>query len=184
MPAGKVKNPAYTDEFLRSQGAAEYSSVIMTPTGYLTTDTWGIIVPLMCKGIRKVVEKKGAEFGIDAETCAKLLVGLTFDGCKQHTELLEKLLEMAGYNILGLLERRDSSEINQPFDKFTAKAGKRRAALTLDQLRRSHITPVIDQWFLVLVALQMLRDAKESRVWENSFIACNLHPHYRVSFED
>ena len=37
---------------------------------------------------------------------------------------------------------------------------------------------------LVLVGLQMLRDCSESRVWENSFVAVNLHPHHRISLED
>ena len=59
----------------------------------------------------------------------------------------------------------------QAFDRFVAKAEKQRAARTLDLVRRSHITPVIDQWFLVLVGLAMLRDCDESNVWEASFIA-------------
>ena len=81
-----------------------------------------------------------------------------------------------GANILAVVEGRDSSEINQAFDRFVAKAGKRRATLTLDTIRRSHITPVIDSWMLVLVGLQILRDCNSSDVWENSFLAVNMHP--------
>ena len=184
MPVGKTKNPAYSDEFLRQQGAAEFSSVIMTPSGYLTADAWEIIYPLFIKGVRKVVENACARHGVDAATAALLLIGLGFDGCKIHTKSFICLIKFAASRILCLLEGRDSSEINQPFDKFVARAGKKRAARTLDQLRRSHVTPVIDQWFLVLVVLQMLRDAAASNVWENSFIACNLHPHYRVDVEE
>ena len=91
---------------------------------------------------------------------------------------------MADALILAVCEGRDSSEINQPFDRFVARAGKRRAALTLDLMRRAHFAAVIDQWMLVLVALEMLRDCKKSRVWENSFVAVNMHPDYRVGFKD
>jgi hypothetical protein len=156
----------------------------MTPSGFLTDDAWLEIVPKLTKGARLVLEKKAAELGIDAETCAKLLIGLLFDGCKIHLKNLEELVHMADENILALNEGRDSSEINQAFDRFVARAGKRRAAITLDQIRRSHVTPVIDGWMLCLVGLQMLRDCAASRVWENSFVAVNLHPHHRVSLDE
>ena len=54
----------------------------------------------------------------------------------------------------------------------------------LDLLRGSHIVPVVDQYYLVLVGLGMLRDCSESRSWESSFIAVNMHPEYRVGIED
>ena len=98
---------------------------------------------------------------------------------------------MAENNIVAVVEGRDSSEINQAFDRFTAvscrfvaRAGKRRASIALDQLRRSHVTPIISQWDLVLVGLSMLRDCEQSKVWENSFLAVNMHPHHRISLED
>lgn len=65
-----------------------------------------------------------------------------------------------------------------------AKSGKKRAYKCLDQLRRSHIGAVIDQWQLVHVSLAMLRDCDRSNVWENSFIAVNMHPVHRVGIED
>ena len=65
-----------------------------------------------------------------------------------------------------------------------AKAGKKRAALAIDTLRRSHITPIIDQWMLVVVGLAMLRDCNTSNVWESSFISVNMHPLHRISFDD
>ena len=65
-----------------------------------------------------------------------------------------------------------------------AKAGKRRVSIVLDQLRRSHVTPIINQWHLVLVGLSMLRDCKESNVWQNSFLAVNMHPWHRICIED
>ena len=184
MPPGKTRKPEFSDEFLVRHGAAKYSTILMTPTGYLTDETWVVIVPLLAKGLRFVVETKAASLGIDADTAAKLLIGLLFDGCIIHMKNLAELLHMADSNVLAVNEGRDSSEINQAFDRFVARAGKRRAAITLDQIRRSHINPVIDGWMLVLVGLQMLRDCSESRVWENSFVAVNLHPHHRISLED
>ena len=44
--------------------------------------------------------------------------------------------------------------------------------------------PVIDQWTLVLVGLAMLRDCDKSKVWEASFLAVNMHPLFRISFDD
>ena len=174
----------FTDEFLLQHGAAPYSKIIMTPTGYLTDEAWKQIVPLLILGLRQAVTDEARELGIDEATANRLMMGLTFDGFKTHVKNLTELINMADALILAVCEGRDSSEINQPFDRFVARAGKRRAALTLDLMRRSHFTSVIDQWMLVLVALEMLSDCKKSRVWENSFIAVNMHPGYRVSFQD
>ena len=185
LPAGKTKNEAYTEEFLVRNGAAKYSEVVMTPTGYLTEEVFRYILPRMCKGLRQKLRDFGATLGVDAATCDKLIMGLTWDGCKIHNKIYEELIAMAKeYNMLALCEGRDSSEINQPFDQEVARDGKRRGALTLDQIRRSHITPVVDQWMLILVGLSMLRDCEQSRAWENSFISCNLHPTYRLPFEE
>ena len=184
LPPGKTRKPEFSDRFLEKHGAARFSTIIMTPNGYLNDDVWVEIVPLLIKGIRYVVTTVAEKFGIDKDTAVKLLVGLLFDGCIIHLKNLAELILMADNNMLALNEGRDSSEINQAFDKFVAKSGKRRAAITLDQIRRSHIQPVIDGWMLVLVGLQMLRDCTASRVWENSFVAVNLHPHHRISLDD
>ena len=77
-----------------------------------------------------------------------------------------------------------SSAINQAFDKFVARAGKKRAARVIAMMVRSHIVPIIDQWYLILVGLAMLRDCASSNVWQNSFIAVNMHPDYRLDLDD
>ena len=156
----------------------------MTPNAFLTDDAWQQIVPLLIKGLRKIVEVRAYTLGIDAATAHRLLIGLTFDGFKTHVKNLSELIMMAEQNILALVENRDSSAINQAFDKFVAKEGKRRAAVCLDQIRRAHITPIIDQWVLVLVGLSMLVTCSESNTWENSFVAVNMHPWHRVNFDD
>ena len=60
MPPGKTRKPEFSDEFLVRHGAAKYSTILMTPTGYLTDETWVVIVPLLAKGLRFVVETKDA----------------------------------------------------------------------------------------------------------------------------
>lgn len=180
--AGITINPAYSDKFLHEHGAALHSKIIMTPTAFLTDEAWKLIVPHLIEGLRHVVRCHAEKLGIDRATADQLLIGLTFDGFKCHLKNFAELINMASKNILALVENRDSSEINQAFDRFVARAGKRRAAICLDQFRRSHISPIIDQWTLVLVGLAMLRDCSQSNVWENSFVAVNMHPHYRVPF--
>lgn len=184
LPAGKRRNDVYTDAFLERHGAVKYSTIVMTETGFLTDKAWKIIVPNLIKGMRKVMSDHAATLGIDLVTADKLLMGLTFDGFKIHLKNLKQLIDMHNKNILALVEGRDSSEINQAFDKWVAKAGKKRANVTLNHIRRSHITPVIDSWMLVLVGLAMLRDCTASNVWENSFVAVNMHPWYRIGVED
>lgn len=112
LPAGKVRNPVYTDEFLERNGAAKFSSVIMTPNGFLTDEAWAEIVPLVIQGLRHKVRTAAAKYGIDSETANELLIGLTFDGFKTHLKNKE-LLFFSENNILAAVEGRDSSEINQ-----------------------------------------------------------------------
>lgn len=184
LMTGKDVNAVYTEEFLEQNGAAKFSMIIMTPTGFLTDEAWQQMEPNLTSGIRHAVRIAANRLGIDSATADRLLVGLGFDGFKVHVKNFVELVNLAAKLILAMVENRDSSEINQAFDRFVARAGKKRAAECLDQIRRAHISPIIDQWMLVLVGLAMLRDCNSSRVWENSFIAVNMHPHHRVPFPE
>ena len=75
LPAGKRRNEVYTDAFLERHGAVQYSTIIMTETGFLTDKSWKIIVPNLSKGIRKVMSDHAATLGIGRATAAKLLNG-------------------------------------------------------------------------------------------------------------
>ena len=112
-PSGNVRNPHFTDAYLERHGAAKFSTIVMTPSGYLTDDAWQKYVPFLIQGLRHQVELAAAKLGIDKETASKLLIGLTFDGFKAHVKNLGELVNMADANILALVESRDSSEINQ-----------------------------------------------------------------------
>lgn len=113
LPAGTVRNQHFTDSYLERHGAAKFSTIVMTPSGYLTDEAWEIIVPLLLKGIRHKVAEAAKTLRIDEETASKLLVGLTFDGFKTHVKNFAELINMAEANVLALVENRDSSEINQ-----------------------------------------------------------------------
>ena len=67
LPEGTHKNPVYTDEFLERNGAAKFSSVVMTPSAFLTKDSWRIIVPKFIKGIRYQVVQVCAKYGVSEE---------------------------------------------------------------------------------------------------------------------
>ena len=112
--------------------------------------------------------------GIDKKTADELYVGQFFDGFGVHTKEFLQLILFAESNVLCAVENRDSSEFCQAFDKFVALAGKKRARNAIDLLRRSNISPIIDQWDLVNVGLAMFRDCDNSNVWEASFIAVNM----------
>ena len=109
MPAGAERNPAFTDEFLVEYGAAPFSSIIMTPSGFLTDESWKQIVPLLIKGLRHKIREAAAKLGIDAETADKLKMGLFFDGFKSHVKNLVELVEFVDNNILTCVECRDST---------------------------------------------------------------------------
>ena len=181
---GKVRNPVYTDAFLERHGAARHSSIIMTPSGFLTDEAWIELVPKLIRGIREKVRSVAVAMGISVANADKLQIGLTFDGFKSHLKNLLQLVMFRENGIICCVENRDSSEINQAFDRFVAKAGKKQAAVILDELRRSHVTPIITQWTLVMVGLTMLRDCDASNVWESSFMAVNMHPLHRIGVED
>ena len=174
----------FTDEYLVKHGAAPFSTIVMTPSAFLTDEAWEKFVPSLIKGIRLQVRTAAALLGISSEDADKLVVALTFDGFKSHLKNLTELCIFAENNIRCAVENRDSSEINQAFDQLVARAGKKRAAKALDDLRRSHVVPIIDQWTLIVVGLSMLRDCDKSFVWEASFIAVNMHPLHRRPFEE
>ena len=113
LPPGKVRHPDFTNEFLEKHGAARFTSIVMTENGFGTDAAWKEIMPKLCAGLRYIVEKEGAKYGIDAVTCVRLKILLGFDGFGSHWKNLEELVYLAQKNILARLEDRDSSSINQ-----------------------------------------------------------------------
>ena len=87
---------------------------MMTPNAFLTDEAWLEIAPKLIEGIRMQIRRAGSKFGLDAVTADKLKVLLSFDGYKTHV----KNLNEPEKNILVLCEDRDSSHINQAYDKY------------------------------------------------------------------
>ena len=73
---------------------------------------------------------------------------------------------------LSVKEEGDSSHVNQAYDRFVAKGDKKQAANSLNFLRsvRYSIGTVIDQWAMVHVIFQCVKDTKP-HTWINSFRA-------------
>ena len=90
----------------------------MTPNAFLTDEAWLEIAPKLAEGIRMQIRRAASKFGLDAITADKLKVLLSFDGYKTHVKNLNELVLFAEKNILVLCEDRDSSHINQAYDKY------------------------------------------------------------------
>ena len=79
-------------------------------------------------------------------------------------------------------EEAGTSHINQPYDQGQTKADKRAAGQLLE-LVRERVTNHIDQWQLCTILCIAIKNLPE-KIWEQSFIKVNLHPHHRVSFKE
>ena len=107
------------------------------------------------------------------------------DGFGAHFGSHYAMLEREKHKIISLKEEGNSSHVNQAYDRLVAKNDKLEAASSLSLLRkfRFETGTVIDQWHLIHVVLNALRETKRS-TWETSFHACNLHPNTRVPFSE
>ena len=92
---GQEANPAFTDKYLEQHGATPYSKVVMTPSAYMTDDTWQFIVPPFCEGWRHQLRLAATMYGISAEKVDRLLMAVFLDGFKAHTKNLLELIKMA-----------------------------------------------------------------------------------------
>ena len=54
LPPGLRRQTGFTDDFLVKHGAAPGSTIVMTPTGYMTEDAWVEMAPSMATGIRQM----------------------------------------------------------------------------------------------------------------------------------
>ena len=108
------------------------------------------------------------------------------DGFGAHLNNLYANDKRAENKILSLKEEGDSSQVNQAYDKEAAKSDKRVQRINLNYLlhdRRLNCN-IIDQWALCCCGLASVRHtARHPGIWEGSFIAVNIHPSKRVSFE-
>jgi hypothetical protein len=176
LPPGKNSKTGYTDTFLRTHGAAVGSTIVMTPTGYMTEDAWVEMAPSMCAGIRAM------PIICDRPDWWVLKI---IDGFGPHTSSLRAMEIYSESKILLLKEEGDTSHVCQAYDQMVAKDDKRSMRACLAYLRASSkITKgVVDGWGLIHVGLAAVREL-EPDSWVKSFKRVNLNPHHRVSFAD
>jgi len=102
---GKNKRAYFTDAFLREHGAAEGSTIVMTPTAFMTTESWEEMTPSIIKGLRAIsaIVKANPQWWMLE----------IFDGFGAHLASLPALRLRYESKILCLKEEGDSSHVNQ-----------------------------------------------------------------------
>ena len=176
LPPGVRRKSGFTDEFLLKHGAAPGSTIVMTPSGYMTEDAWLEMAPTMARGIRKMP--------VICDNPSWWVVKI-IDGFGPHTSSEKAMTIYAEQKIMLVKEEGDTSHVCQAYDQEVAKADKRSMRSSLAFLRSTtQLTKgVVDGWQLVHVALAMVRELAPE-TWVYSFRKVNLHPHRRVSFEE
>ena len=116
LPPGQLRRCGYTDEFLVKHGAAEGSTIVMTPTGYMTEDAWVEMAPFMSKGMNSLPVVR------DRPDWWKLKI---VDGFGPHTSSLAAMQIYDDAKIILLKEEGDTSQVCQSYDQHVAKDDKR-----------------------------------------------------------
>ena len=112
----------------------------------------------------------------------KWLAFLTYDGFKSHVNVTEGLEIFAEESIRVGKEEAGTSAFNQAYDTFQAKQDKAQTRELLDLARRK-VHGRINQWQLIMVISTAIQNIS-AKVWTDSFVAVNLHPHHRMTFHD
>ena len=119
---GSSIKEGYDTKFLQSHGVSVGSLVVATENAYLTDEAWKKICPELRNGIRFNIRRAGSRLGITQEEADKLWVVLALDGFKSHTKNFRELIDFAEHRVTVLCEDRDSSHVNQAFDKYVVSA--------------------------------------------------------------
>ena len=111
--AGKHRRAGFTDQFLVKHGMAKGSTIIMTPTAFVTEEAWEEMTPFVIKGIRSmdVIKKANPQWWVFLEV---------FDGFGPHVSSYCAMKMRYESKILSLKEEADSSHVNQAYDRFVA----------------------------------------------------------------
>jgi hypothetical protein len=146
LPPGKQRKAGYTDKFLVEFGAPEGSTIVMTPTGYMTEEAWLEMAPTIASGIRKMP--------IICDN-PDWWVLKTIDGFGAHTSSERAMAIYAEHKILLLKEDGDTSHVCQMYDQKVAIDDKKSMRQSLAYLRQSNklVKGTIDGWTLIHVGL-------------------------------
>ena len=149
------------------------SEIIMTPNAFMTDEAWLTIVPKLCKAIRQM--------NVICEH-PDWWVYLSLDGYGSHVNVTKALEIFAEHQILIVKEEGDTSHVNQAYDQFVAKEDKRHMHMQLNTVRRP-LGHAMDQWILISIAINA-QNLVEKETWIASFKRVNMHPKYRVPFDE
>lgn len=108
---------------------------------------------------------------------------LSLDGFPAHTMSPKAMEIFRKANIVVILEESHTSQTNQSFDRQPAKASKTSLRTWLPLMRSHPAVGFLDQWTLLILALQT-ELAITPKTWVQGFRSTNLHPHYRVPFNE
>ena len=174
--AGKKKREGFTDSFLERNGAEKGSTIIMTPTAFMTDEAWIELAKALAKAIRDMPIIKDHP---DWWVC------LVLDGYGSHVKNLIANQIFHDNKILILKELADMSHVDQVYDQEVAVCDKRgmRECLPLMRTRVGEMKGVIDQWALVHAGLYALRNTGVD-VWVKSARGVNLLMSERKTFAE
>ena len=99
-----------------------------------------------------------------------------------HGNVTDGLKKIAKESIRVGKEEAGISDFNQAYDKLQAKQEKAQTRQLLDLARRKvHVW--VTQWKLIMVISTAIQNIY-AKVWIDSFVAVNLHPHHPMTFPD
>ena len=174
LPPGKRRREGYDSAFLQRHGAPVGSSIVMTPTGYMTEDAWLEMAEETAAGIRAMP--------VICDNPNWWVIKI-IDGFGPHTSSVEAMKIYAKHKILLVKEEGDTSHVCQAYDQKVAKddKGTMRGCLAFLRKTTDLLRSNVDGWDLVHVGLAAVREL-EPESWVSSFKRVNLNPHERVAF--
>ena len=171
----KVK-AGYTKAWLTRHGAPPGSSIVPTPTAFMTEAAWLEMAEDRAKGIRAMPVIKDHPLWWVAEI---------LDGFGAHFMNPQALAIYWRYRIMQIKEEGDTSQVNQLYDRDPAKKDKvvLRDGNAMLREAASVTRGVVDQWGLVAVGLMAVREGvKKPEMWVEAAQKVNLHPPTRRPF--
>jgi hypothetical protein len=169
---GKRMEVSTFKDLHRNHSAPQFSKIVMTPNAYLTDEAWLELVPNLCKGLRSMPVVKDHPDWWMICTC---------DGFSSH--LVTGALEtFSQHKIFLVQEDGMTSQTNQPYDQLVARLDKKELRCLLD-LHRNNSKEQLNQYTIVAICLSVFKKIKKE-VWIESFKKVNLHPKFRMNFND
>lgn len=173
LAAGKEITCKLMRNIDRKEGVPPHSKDYMTESAYMTDAVYAKIAPELADGIRKMP---------DICDHPDWWVIVSLDGFGSHVNVHSAQEAFYDRKIFILKEEGDTSHVNQAYDQSVAKNDKTGMRANLDAVCKQ-IGTRMDQWYLIAIAIEALKKI-DPAAWISSFKKVNLHPCFRVSFEE